>query len=159
MSAATPKASIRRRLSLAEKLGLRPEVTDVRFPSIVPGIATAASTSVPTSYPGTAERERSSSSWSIFRSYLGLLVRRGITGIDVNHLCGRTLALTQGSAQIKDRRAALAAMRGARGAEIRFLFFPNSADTYLAVRNGRGDGFLTGRPSASDRASMMTACT
>jgi hypothetical protein len=29
--------------------------------------------------------------------------------------------------------------------EISFLFYPNSADTYLAVANGRGDGFLTGK--------------
>jgi polar amino acid transport system substrate-binding protein len=34
-------------------------------------------------------------------------------------------------------------VRQERGQGDRIPFFPNSADTYLAVANGRGDGFLT----------------
>lgn len=129
---------------LAAKLGLRPEVTDVRFPAIVPGISSGRFDVGANQMARTAERERVVQFVVYFRSEMGLLVRRGTTGIDVNNLCGRTLALTQGSSQvaIAEQISARCVREGKR--EISFLFFPNSADTYLAVSNGRGDGFLTG---------------
>ena len=78
---------------------------------------------------------------------IGLLVRKGTTGIDINDLCGRTLVLTQGSAQvgIADKLSAKCVAAGQK--PIAFLNYPNSADTYLALANGRGDGFLIGKAS------------
>ena len=148
---------------IAAKLGLRPDVTDVRFPSIVPGIASGRFDVGANQMARTAERERVVQFVVYFRSEMGLLVRRGTTGIDVNRLCGRTLALTQGSSQvaIAERISQRCVQDGKP--EISFLFFPNSADTYLAVSNGRGDGFLTGAAVGTyiaqhnDRQQMTSA--
>ena len=53
--------------------------------------------------------------------------------------------LTQGSAQvgIADKLSAKCVAAGQK--PIASLLYPNSADTYLALANGHGDGFLTGR--------------
>lgn len=130
---------------LAEKLGLRAEFENVRFPSIVPGVANGRFDIGSNNLSRTPERERVVNFVVYIRGQLGLLVRSGTTGIDVHHLCGRTLALTQGSSQVAVAQMLSERCVKAGDKEISFLFFPNSADTYLAVSNGRGDGFLTGK--------------
>jgi polar amino acid transport system substrate-binding protein len=130
---------------LAEKLGLTLEITDVKFPSIIPGVETGRFDIGANQLSRQPEREKVVQFVVYFRSYLGLLVRRGVTDVDVDHLCGRTLALTQGSAQIKVAEQLSKDCVAQGKDEIGFLFYPNSADTYLAVANGRGDGFLTGQ--------------
>lgn len=130
---------------LAEKLGLKPEFENVRFPAIVPGVANGRFELGANQLGITPEREQVVRFVVYFRSQLGLLVRRGVTGIDVNNLCGRTLALTQGSSQVAVAQTLSERCVKEGKREISFLFFPNSADTYLAVSNGRGDGFLTGK--------------
>lgn len=129
---------------LAEKLGLKPDITDVKFPSIIPGVSTGRFDVGANQMARTAEREQVAQFVVYFRSNMGLLVRRGVSGVDVNNLCGRTLALTQGSSQVAIAQNLSDRCVKDGKKEISFLFYPNSADTYLAVGNGRGDGFLTG---------------
>ena len=130
---------------LAEKLGLTLEITNVKFPSIIPGVETGRFDIGANQLSRQPEREKVVQFVVYFRSKMGLLVRKGVTDVDVDHLCGRTLALTQGSAQIKVAAQLSENCVEQREEEISFLFYPNSADTYLAVANGRGDGFLTGQ--------------
>ena len=108
----------------------------------------------------TSERRKAVQFVNYFRSGMGLLARRGAT-LDINNLCGHTLALTQGSSQVAvAERLSKNCVAGGK-AEIKFLFYPNSADTYLAVANGRGDGFLTERAvgfyvaKQNDKLEMM----
>lgn len=132
---------------LAAKLGLKPVIEDVKFPAIVPGVSSGRYDVGVNQINITAERAKAVDFLPYSQDGLGLLVRRGTAGMDVNNLCGRTLVLTQGSAQvgIAERLSAECKERGQK--EIAFLFFPNSADTYLALANGRGDGFLIGKAS------------
>ncbi len=122
---------------LADKLGLRAEFENVRFPTIVPGVANGRFDIGANSLSRTAEREQVVNFVVYFRSQLGLLVRRGTTGLDVHSLCGRTLALTQGSSQVAV--AQMLSERCVRSGqrEISMMFFPNSADMrkmHLAMR-------------------------
>lgn len=132
---------------LAAKLGLKPVIEDVKFPAIVPGVSSGRYDVGVNQINITAERVKAVDFLPYSQDGMGLLVRRGTAGMDVNNLCGRTLVLTQGSAQvgIAERLSAGCKERGQK--EIAFLFFPNSADTYLALANGRGDGFLIGKAS------------
>lgn len=132
---------------LAAKLGLKPVIEDVKFPAIVPGVSSGRYDVGVNQINITAERAKAVDFLPYSQDGLGLLVRRGTAGMDVNNLCGRTLVLTQGSAQvgIAERLSAGCKERGQK--EVAFLFFPNSADTYLALANGRGDGFLIGKAS------------
>ena len=71
--------------------------------------------------------------------------------------------LTQGSAQvgIAERLSAKCVADGQKA--IASLLYPNSADTYLALANGRGEGFLTGRAvgvyiaKSNDKLAMTDA--
>ncbi len=132
---------------LAVKLGLKPAIEDVKFPAIVPGVSSGRYDVGVNQINITAERAKAVDFLPYSQDGLGLLVRRGTAGMNVDDLCGRTLVLTQGSAQvgIAERLSVQCNERGQK--EIAFLFFPNSADTYLALANGRGDGFLIGKAS------------
>lgn len=130
--------------AIAARLGLTPEFTDVQFPSIVPGVASGRFDIGVDQLADTAQRRQVVQFVKYYRSDLGLLVRPG-EDISVEHLCGHSLALTQGSSQIAVAQALSKACVAAGNKPIRFLYYANSADTYLAVANGRGDGFLTDR--------------
>lgn len=131
---------------LAAKLGLRAEFDDIKFPSIVPGVAAGRYDIGVDEIGHTAERAKVAGFVDYYVSGYGLLVRQGsAAGLDANHLCGRTLAVTQGSAQVAMAAQLSAGCVTAGQPAITTLTFPDSADTYLAVANGRGDGFLTDR--------------
>jgi polar amino acid transport system substrate-binding protein len=130
---------------LAEKLGLRPEFEDIKFPAIIPGVVNGRYDIGVNQIGRTAERLKVVNLLPYFNSGYGLLARQGVTGLDINNLCGRTLVLTQGSAQIVLAEKLSADCVKAGQQKIAFLFFPDSAATYLALSNGRGDGFLTAR--------------
>jgi polar amino acid transport system substrate-binding protein len=128
---------------LSAKLGLKLEPTNLKFPAIVPGVTTGRFDVGMDQLARTAERQKVAQFVVYYRSELGLLVRDGVTDVDVHHLCGRTLALTQGSSQVAtSQRLSDACVKDGKQA-ITFQFYPASADSYMAVSNGRGDGFLT----------------
>ena len=130
---------------LAAKLGLRAEFEDIKFPTIIPGVTSGRYDIGVNQIGVTPERVKVVDFLTYFNSGYGLLTRAGATGLDINDLCGRTLVLTRGSAQVAVAEKLSADCVKAGRKEIGFLFFPNSADTYLALANGRGDGFLTAR--------------
>ena len=139
---------------LAAKLGLEAEFDNIKFPSIVPGVQTGRYAAGVNQMGITAERAEVVAFVPYFNSKYGLLVPTGKTDIDINDLCGVKLALTQGSSQIAVAEQ-LSAKCEADGKEpIGMDFYPNSADTYLAVANGRGDGFLTARAVGVYTAQM-----
>ncbi|HTZ37302.1 MAG TPA: ABC transporter substrate-binding protein [Stellaceae bacterium] len=149
---------------VAAKLGLKLELTDLKFPSIIPGVTTGRFDIGMDQLARTAEREQVVQFVVYFRSAMGLLVRKGVSGIDVHNLCGHTLALTQGSSQVAvAQRLSDGCVKDGKPA-IAFQFYPASADSYLAVSNGRGDGFLTGSAvggyiAAHDDKLQMTKAT
>ncbi len=132
---------------LAEKLGLKLEMDDVKFPVIVPGVTNGRYNVGMNQIAITADRAKVVDFVPYLKSGFSLLVRRGSTDLDINNLCGHTLVLTQGSGQIPVAEKLSAACVAAGKKEITFQFYPNSADTYLALANGRGDGFIVGQAS------------
>ena len=132
---------------LAAKLGLKLDMDDVKFPIIVPGVTNGRYDAGMNQIAITADRAKVVDFVPYLKSGFSLLVRRGTTGVDINSLCGRTLVLTQGSGQIPVAEKLSAECVAGGKKEITFMFFPNSADTYLALANGRGDGFIVGQAS------------
>jgi polar amino acid transport system substrate-binding protein len=129
--------------ALAKRLSLTPKFTDVKFPAIVPGVATGRFDIGVDQLAETPERQKVVQFVDYYGSALGLLVRKGTMGIDVTQLCGHTLALTQGSSQVAVAQRVSAQCVADGKKAIGLLYYPDSADTYMAVANGRGDGFLT----------------
>jgi polar amino acid transport system substrate-binding protein len=136
---------IRLMTALAERLGLKPNFTDVKFPAIVPGVQTGRFDVGVDELNATPERRKIVQFVPYYRGGLGLLVRQGSSGLSVSALCGLTLALTQGSSQVAVAQRESEKCVTAGKQPINMQYFPDSADTYMAVANGRGDGFLTDR--------------
>lgn len=131
--------------ALAAKLGLTPKFTDVTFTALVPGVSTGRFDIGVDEIADTPERRKVVQLVPYYRAGLGVLVPHDATGIDPNHLCGHMLAVTQGSMQVAVVDRLAKACTDAGDKPIRQIFFPNSADTYLAVGNGRGEAFVTDR--------------
>lgn len=129
--------------SLAKRLGLTPKFTDVKFPAIVPGVATGRFDIGVDQLAETPERQKVAQFVDYYASSLGLLVRHGETALSVTDLCGHALALTQGSSQVAVAQRLSEQCTAVGKKPIGMSYYPDSADTYLAVANGRGDGFLT----------------
>jgi polar amino acid transport system substrate-binding protein len=128
--------------AIAERLGLKPEFTDVKFPSIVPGVSTGRFDIGVDQLAETPARAKVVQFVAYYGSALGLLVRQGST-VNLHTLCGHTLALTQGSSQVAVAQHLSDECESHHEKPISMLYYPDSADTYIAVANGRGDGFLT----------------
>lgn len=131
--------------AIAERLGLKPAFTDVKFPAIVPGVQTGRFDIGVDELNATTERRKIVQFVPYYRGGLGLLVRQDSNGLSVSQLCGLTLALTQGSSQVAVAQRESEKCVAAGKKPISMQYFPDSADTYMAVANGRGDGFLTDR--------------
>lgn len=131
--------------ALAARLGLKTNFTDVKFPAIVPGVQTGRFDIGVDELNATPERRKVVQFVAYYRGGLGLLVRQDSHGLSVSQLCGLTLALTQGSSQVAVAQRASQNCVAAGKKPNSFQYFPDSADTYMAVANGRGDGFLTDR--------------
>jgi len=128
--------------AIAERLGLKPKFTDVKFPSIVPGVSTGRFDIGVDQLAETPARAKVVQFVVYYGSALGLLVRQGST-VNLHNLCGHTLALTQGSSQVAVAQHLSDECVSHHEKPISMLSYPDSADTYMAVANGRGDGFLT----------------
>ena len=132
--------------ALAARLGLKPNFTDVKFPAIVPGVQTGRFDIGVDQLSATPERRKIVQFVPYYQGGLGLLVRQDSRGLNVSQLCGLTLALTTRSSSqvaVAQRQSEQCVAAGKK--PISFQYFPDSADTYMAVANGRGDGFLTDR--------------
>ncbi|WP_152186196.1 ABC transporter substrate-binding protein [Segeticoccus rhizosphaerae] len=128
---------------IAKRLGLTPQITDVQFPTLVPGVATGRFDIAVNELADTAERRKEAQFVDYYDTGLALLVKKGTTGIAPNDLCGHSLALTQGSSQVAIAQDISAKCVADGKKKIKFVTVPESAATILAVSSGRAEGFLT----------------
>ena len=139
---------------IAGKLGLTAKLDDIKFPTIVPGVSTGRYHVGVNQLSITKERLAAVDMVPYFITTSVVLVQKGKTDIDINNLCGKTFVVTQGSVQVTQLEEVSKACE-ARGAQpITQQLYPSSAETLLAVANGRGDAFLTAAPQAHYIASV-----
>ncbi|WP_149536766.1 transporter substrate-binding domain-containing protein [Siccirubricoccus phaeus] len=131
---------------LAAKLGLQPSIDDMKFPTIITGVTSGRYHIGVNQLSMTPERLAAVDMVPYFSTTSVVLVRRGKTIGDLGNLCGMTFVVTQGSVQIRQLNQMSEACKGRGQAEIVQQLYPSSADTLLALSNGRGDAFLTAAP-------------
>ncbi len=129
--------------AIAARLGLTAAFTDVKFPAITPAVSNGRFDIGVDEIDDTPDRRKSVQIVDYYVAGVQLLVRQGGPAIDIGHLCGHTLAVTQGSGQVAMAQKVSSDCTAANQPPIALMFYPASADSYLAVANGRGDGFLT----------------
>jgi polar amino acid transport system substrate-binding protein len=131
---------------IAAKLGLKPTFDDLKFPAIVPGVSTGRYHVGVDQIAISPERLAAVDMVPYFDTASAVLVPAGKTIKDLGNLCGMTFVVTQGSYQVRQLQQ-LSDACVARGAQpIAQQLYPSSAETLLAIANGRGDAFLTAAP-------------
>ena len=134
---------------LAGKFGLELNLDNVKFPTIIPGVSSGRYQVGVNQLSMTPERLSAVDMVPYFETTSVVLLKKGKTVEDVSNLCGMTFVVTQGSVQVGQLEQ-LSAACVEKGAEpITQQLYPSSAETLLAVANGRGDAFLTARPQAA----------
>jgi polar amino acid transport system substrate-binding protein len=134
---------------LAAKLGLKAEFTDITsLPVMLNGVSTGRFDVAVGQMGITEERVKIVDFVPYFRSGYALLVQKGNTSLNINNLCGHTLAITQGSSQVPLVDGLSKSCVQAGKQEIKTDVYPQANLSQLAVANGRGEGFVTGSASA-----------
>lgn len=131
---------------VAAKLGLKFELEDMKFPTIITGVASGRFHVGVNQLSMTPERLNAADMVPYFDTTSVVLVQKGKTVKDVANLCGMEFVVTQGSVQISQLQELSKACVAKGAKEITQQLYPNSAETLLAVANGRGDAFLTAAP-------------
>lgn len=131
---------------ISAKLGLKFELEDMKFPTIVPGVASGRFQAGVNQLSLTPERLNTADMIPYFDTTSVLIVQKGKTVKDIANLCGMTFVVTQGSVQVRQLNHLSDACVAKNASPITQQLYPSSAETLLAVANGRGDAFLTAAP-------------
>lgn len=131
---------------IAAKLGLKFEYEDVKFPAIITGVSSGRFHVGINQLSMNPERLAAADMVPYFDTTSVVLVAKGKTVKDVANLCGLNFVVTQGSVQLKQLQELSDACVARGDKPIAQQLYPNSADTLLALANGRGDAFLTAAP-------------
>lgn len=131
---------------IAAKLGLKPAFDDMKFPSIIPGVQSGRYQVGVDQLSMSPERLKVVDMIPYFQSTSVLLVPAGKTVKDLANLCGMTFVVTQGSVQVRQLNLLSAACTEKGAKPIVQQLYPSSAESLLAISNGRGDAFLTAAP-------------
>jgi polar amino acid transport system substrate-binding protein len=131
---------------ISAKLGLKFTFDDLKFPAIIPGVTSGRYHVGVDQLSMSPERLNVVDMIPYFDATSVLLIPAGKTAPDLANLCGLTFVVTQGSVQVS-QLTQLSDACTAKGAKpITQQLYPSSAETLLAIANGRGDAFLTAGP-------------
>lgn len=131
---------------IAAKLGLKFTFDDLKFPAIIPGVTTGRYHVGVDQLSMSPERLAVVDMVPYFDATSVLLIPAGKPAPDLANLCGLTFVVTQGSVQVSQLNQLSEACVGKNAKPIVQQLYPSSAETLLAIANGRGDAFLTAGP-------------
>ncbi|MDA0185605.1 ABC transporter substrate-binding protein [Solirubrobacter phytolaccae] len=143
--------------ALAATLGLKAEVQHATFDSILPGLTTKKFDVGMSGFTDTKEREKTVDFVTYFSAGTSFFVKAQEGGTVVNtldDLCGRTLALQKGTAQVEDAAAQQKQCAAAGKPAIKVMTFPDQPGANLAVVSGRADVGMTDSPVAAYQAKQ-----
>lgn len=127
---------------MAAKMGLRAEIADIKFATLILSVRNGRYDIAIGQLGISAKRQKAVDFVPNYLSRFSMLVKNGRTGVDINNLCGRHMAATVGSAQIPVLQKLSAQCVAAGKPALATDLYGDPLNTYLALANGRGDGYL-----------------
>jgi polar amino acid transport system substrate-binding protein len=131
---------------IAAKLGLKFTFDDLKFPAIIPGVTSGRYHVGVDQLSMSPERLAVVDMIPYFDTASVLLIPAGKAAPDPANLCGMTFVVTQGSVQVRQLTQLSDACVARNAKPITQQLYPSSAESLLAIANGRGDAFLTAAP-------------
>jgi polar amino acid transport system substrate-binding protein len=136
--------------ALAGTLGLKANVTNATFDSIIPGLAAGKYDLGMSSFTDTKEREKTVDFVTYFSA--GTSFYEKATGgppiTDLSSLCGVTVAVEKGTTQQDDSTAQSKKCTGAGKKAVKVLTFPDQNGANLAITSGRAQVGMADSPVA-----------
>lgn len=124
--------------AVANKIGVRPEFNNAQFDSMIPSVANGRNDLMVMGVADTGVRRKVVSIIDTLKADLSVVTLKGNPfGVQVNDLCGRTVAATVGSVQQSVLAAMAKSCVRAGKPNLHLLTFPDYSQQYLAVRTRR----------------------
>jgi polar amino acid transport system substrate-binding protein len=137
--------------ALGKVMGIRVEMVNAPFDSILPGLAAGKYDLGISSFTDTREREKAVDFATYYSAGTSFFVRaEGGPAIGaLRDLCGHTIAVQKGTVQAEDAAARAQACRNEAREPLRVLVLPDQPAANLALASGRADVAMTDSPAAA----------
>ncbi|MFC7766794.1 transporter substrate-binding domain-containing protein [Leucobacter soli] len=132
--------------AVGEVLGVKIEVTDIDWQSLVPSVANGRFDVSMNQLEDTEDRRKQAQFVHYYKDSIAVLTKAGVD-IDPENLCGHQIAVTQGSSQQGTVERISQECVDAGKEAIKVEVFAESAATILAVQNNRAESMLMGKAS------------
>jgi polar amino acid transport system substrate-binding protein len=134
--------------ALASEMGLKADVKNATFDSIIPGLASGKYDVGMSSFTDTKEREKTVDFVTYFSAGTSFYVKAqgGPTVNTLADLCGKTVAVEKGTTQQTDATAQSKKCTG--GKSVKVLTFPDQNGANLAITSGRAQVGMADSPVA-----------
>ncbi len=136
--------------ALAAVMGLKANVVNATFDSIIPGLAAGKYQLGASSFTDTKEREKTVTFVTYFSAGTSFYTKAS-GGVDVTglaDLCGHTVAVEKGTTQQADATAQSAKCKQAGKGAVNVLVFPDQNGANLALSSGRAQVVMADSPVA-----------
>jgi polar amino acid transport system substrate-binding protein len=143
--------------ALGARLGMDVRVQHAPFDSILPGLSSKKYDVGMSGFTDTKEREETVDFVTYFSAGTSFFVKTQEGGPVVNtldDLCGRTLALQKGTAQVEDAAGQQKRCAAAGKPAIKVMTFPDQPGANLAILSGRADVGMTDSSVAAYQAKQ-----
>jgi polar amino acid transport system substrate-binding protein len=134
--------------ALASEMGLKAQVTNATFDSIIPGLASGKYDLGMSSFTDTKEREKTVDFVTYFSAGTSFYVKAqgGPTVNTLADLCGKTVAVEKGTTQQSDAEGQ---SKKCGGKAVKVLTFPDQNGANLALSSGRAQVGMADSPVAA----------
>jgi polar amino acid transport system substrate-binding protein len=133
--------------AIGQKLGLTVQFENAAFSGIIAGLAAGKYEGAMSSFTLNAERLQQVDMVSYFSAGSSLAVPKGNPDkLSLDDLCGKNIAVQQGTVQVDDLTARSGKCKTAGKAEITLQQFQNQTDVNLALTSKRTQGMLADSP-------------
>jgi polar amino acid transport system substrate-binding protein len=137
--------------AIGKALGLKVEVKNAGFDSIIPGLAAKKYDLGMSSFTDTKEREQTVDFVTYFNAGTSFYTKAQggteVTGLD--DLCGKTVAVEKGTTQADDSTAQSKKCKSAGKGEVKVSTFPDQNGANLAIQSGRAQIGMADSPVAA----------
>lgn len=137
--------------AIGKALGLKVDVKNAGFDSIIPGLAAKKYDLGMSSFTDTKEREQTVDFVTYFNAGTSFYTKASggtdVTGLD--DLCGKTVAVEKGTTQADDSTAQSKKCKSAGKGEVKVSTFPDQNGANLAIQSGRAQIGMADSPVAA----------
>jgi polar amino acid transport system substrate-binding protein len=137
--------------ALAAEMGLKANVVNATFDTIIPGLAAGKYDLGASSFTDTKERQKTVTFVDYFLAGTSFFTKAsgGTSVSGLADLCGKTVSVESGTTEETDAKGQSTKCKSAGKPVVNVLVFPNQSDANLALSSGRAQASMADSPVAA----------